>query len=127
MRDSITAIAPAARPIIGSTAQVGMSNIPSALAFLAVGFSSAVVGPFALPLPLGGYGMPGCYLLQSAENAAFPVAYSGSSTATFSLQLPNWFGLIGLQLYLQGWAVAPGVNPGYTIVSNGVEWAIGNS
>jgi len=28
---------------------------------------------------------------------------------------------------LQGWAVAPGANAGNTIVSNGLEWGIGNS
>jgi hypothetical protein len=46
-------------------------------------------------------------------------------TATYSLPLPNWSGLIGLHLYLQGWANAPGVNAGNTIVSNGIDWLIG--
>jgi hypothetical protein len=41
------------------------------------------------------------------------------------LPLPNWSGLIGLHLYLQGWANAPGVNAGNTIVSNGIDWLIG--
>ena len=48
-------------------------------------------------------------------------------TATFSLPLPNTAGLIGLHLYLQGWAYAPGANAGDMIVSNGVEWLIGNT
>lgn len=39
----------------------------------------------------------------------------------------TWAGLIGLHVHLQGWASAPGANASNTIVSNGVEWVIGNS
>ena len=38
----------------------------------------------------------------------------------------NWGSLIGVPLYLQGWAPAPGANPAGVIVSNGIEWFIGN-
>lgn len=114
-----------ARPAINTTAQASLTNIPSSLAFVALGWNNALLGPFALPFHLIGYGMPGCYILQSTEAAAQPVTFTGSGTATYSLSLPNWTGLIGLHLYLQGWAPAPGVNPGNTVVSNGLEWVIG--
>lgn len=116
-----------ARPVISTTAQVAMSNVPSSIAFVALGWSRSMAGPFALPFPLVLYGMPGCYLLQSAESAGQPVTFTGASTAAFGLALPSWSGLIGLHVFLQGWAYAPGVNAGHTIVSNGVEWVIGNS
>jgi hypothetical protein len=102
-----------------------LTNIPSTLAFVAFGWNRTAIGPFALPFSLLGYGMSGCDLLQSSEFSALPVTFSGSSTATFSLPLPNISGLIGLRCYLQGWAYAPGVNPGHTIVSNALDWLIG--
>ena len=116
-----------ARPTIGTTAQAALANIPSAVAFVALGWSRTAFGVSPLPLSLAGFGMPGCDLLQSAEAAAEPVTFTGTGSATFSLPLPNMTGLVGAQLYLQGWALAPGVNAGNTIVSNGVEWGIGNA
>jgi hypothetical protein len=116
-----------ARPVINATAQASLTNIPSSLAFVALGWSRTMVGPFALPFPLAGYGMPGCYMLHSAEAAAQPVKFTGPTNATYSLPIPNWSVLIGLHLYLQGWAAAPGTNPGDTVVSNGLEWVVGNT
>jgi len=113
-----------APPVIGSTAQVVLTNIPSSLAFMALGWSNVSVGGIPLPLPLGSYGMPGCELLQSAEAPADPVQFTGPDTATYSLPLPNWSSLIGVRLYLQGWAAAPGYNAANIIFSNGVEWVI---
>jgi len=116
-----------ARPVIGTTGQAALTNIPSppAIAFVALGWSRTTSGFFSLPLSLAGFGMPGCDLLQSAEAAANPTTATGPGTATFSLPLPGITGLIGLHLYLQGWAVAPGTNSGNTIVSNGIHWYIG--
>jgi hypothetical protein len=119
------ALSPTANPTINTVATVTLSNIPSVVAFVALGWSRTSFGPFTLPLTLVTYGMPGCDLLQSAEAAAQPVTFTGASTATHSLPLPNWSGLVGLRVYLQGWAYAPGTNQGNTIVSNGIEWTIG--
>jgi len=116
-----------ARPVIGTTGQAALTNIPSppAIAFVALGWSRTTSGGFSLPLSLAGFGMPGCDLLQSAEAAANPTTATGPGTATFSLPLPGITGLIGVHLYLQGWAVAPGTNSGNAIVSNGIHWRIG--
>lgn len=112
-------------PMIAATARASLVNVPSTLAFVALGWSRTAIGPFALPLPMASWGMPGCNFLQSAEVAALPVTITGPNTATFTLPIPNMSVLIGAQVYLQGWAFAPGVNPGETIVSNGLNWGIG--
>jgi hypothetical protein len=116
-----------ARPVINTTASASVNNIPSSLAFVALGWSNTTFGAFALPLTLTGFGLPGCDLLTSSEFSALPVTSTGPGTATFSLPLPNINGLVGLHVYLQGWAYAPGVNAGDLIVSNSVDWGIGNS
>lgn len=114
-----------APPVINGTAQVSLTHIPSTVAFVAMGWSRTALFGLPLPLSLGSYGLPGCELLQSAEHAALPVSFAGAGTATYSLALPNWPGLVGINLYLQAWALAPAANPGNTIVSNGVEWLVG--
>jgi len=65
--------------------------------------------------------------LRLAKSVALEFSDMTPGTATYSLPMPNITGLIGLHVYLQSWAFAPGGNPGQTIVSNGIEWVIGNS
>ncbi len=115
-----------ARPIINTTARASLTNIPSVYAVVMLGWSNTSVGPFPLPLSLAPWGMLGCDMLQSAD-ASHLLTPTGAGTATYSERLPNWVGLIGLHIYLQGWAHAPGANPANVIVSNGVEWVIGNT
>jgi hypothetical protein len=118
---------PAERPTTNQTAQVLLANVPTSFAYVAIGWSRTMIGPFALPFPLAGYGMPGCDLLQSTEISMLPVTATGSGTATLSLPIPYFPALIGLHVYLQAWAYAPGANAGDLIVSNGIDWGIGNS
>jgi hypothetical protein len=113
--------------VINTSAQLSLSSIPSTIAFVALGWSNAMIGPFALPFSLAGYGMAGCDLLQSAEFATMQTTPTGPGAASFSLAIPNLPVLVGLHVYLQGWAPAPGANAGDTIVSNGIDWGIGNS
>jgi hypothetical protein len=123
----VLALSSVVRPIIDTTVQTSLTGTPSSVVFVALGWNRAAFGSFALPLSLTGFGMPGCELLQSSDAAALPTTSTAPGTATFSLRVPNNTGLIGLHVYLQGWAYAPGVNPGHTIVSNGIDWGIGNS
>ena len=116
---------PTALPRINATARASLVNAPTSPAFVALGWSSTSAGPFPLPMPLALYGMPGCNLLQSADLGSRPLTPTGPTTAAYSLPLPNWGGLLGLHIYLQGWAVAPGANSAAIILSNGVEWVIG--
>ena len=120
-------LAATAPPIIGQTGQVVVSNVPSPFAFVSAGWSNTVKGSLALPLLLTGIGMPGCYLLHSAELVGLPVAPSGSGTANFDWPVPNVGGLMWQRFYLQAWAFAPGQNAVGLTTSNGVEWLIGNS
>ena len=117
---------PAARPILGNTARVSLANAPTPFAFMVLGWSDNLFNGLGLPLSLAGLGMQGCFLLTSAESGALPVTPTGPGTADFVVPFPNIPQLIGLNAYLQGWAVAPGQNPGDAIVSNGVVWGIGN-
>jgi hypothetical protein len=71
--------------------------------------------------------MPGCDLLQSADAIAQPVSFTGPGTATYSAVVPNATVLIGQHVCLQGLAVAPGANAAGLIVSNGIEWVVGDS
>jgi hypothetical protein len=115
-----------APPIINTTAQVAVNNIPSPFSFVALGGSRTAVGPFPLPLSLSGIGMPGCDLLQSFD-VSLAATPTGPGSATFGLPIPNLPVLMGVHVYLQGWAIAPGANPASLIVSNGIDWGIGNS
>ncbi|MFY9343405.1 MAG: kelch repeat-containing protein [Planctomycetota bacterium] len=115
----------AAPPTIGTTAQALLTNAPSPLTFVAIGWSNTSAGPFQLPIPLIGYGMPGCYLLQSTEVLGEPTTTTGPGTATYALPVPLLASLIERHIYLQGWTVAPGANPAGIIVSNGLDWHIG--
>jgi hypothetical protein len=122
---SLTAIpVPGARPVIGTTAAVSLANVPTPLSFIALGWSRTDLGPLPLPASLAAFGMSGCNLLQSAEEAWHSTL---SGTSSFTLAVPNWSGLAGLRVYLQAWAPAPGMNSGNAIVSNGIEWIIGCS
>jgi len=120
-----------ARPIINTTAQASLTNIPSSLAFVALGWSRTFFfgapGAFTLPHPLAAFGMPGCDLLQSADATAQLVSFTGPGTATCSLVVPNATALTGRQVFLQGLAAAPGANAAGLIVSNGIEWVVGDS
>lgn len=117
---------PEGLPVVGATARALLSNVPSPLAFVAMGWSNVSLGALLLPAPLDGYGMPGCSLLQSTDVVGLPVAFTGGTAATYSLPIPLWPGLLGVHVYLQGLAVAPGVNPANIIVSNGLDWQIGH-
>lgn len=119
-------LAGSAPPIIGTTAQVVLANAPTPFAFLAVGWSNTASGPTPLPISLAGIGMPGCQLLQSAEVLGLNTTATGTGTAAYDWPLANLGSLIGLHVYLQGWALAPGQNPANLIVSNGLEWVIGS-
>ena len=115
-----------APPVIGATGQLILTNAPTPFAFIAAGLSNTVWGAVPLPAPLAGIGMPGCLLLQSTDVGGLVTTSTGAGTAQYDWPLPNLGGLIGQRLYMQGWALAPGYNAIGIIVSNGVEWQIGN-
>ena len=82
-------------------------------------------GSLRLPLALDPFGMPGCVLRHSADVAALPTTAVGSGFE-YALPIPNQLTLLGLTMRLQAYAHAPGYNAAQTIVSNRLDWRIGD-
>jgi len=114
------------RPLLGQVASATIVNAPAPIAFVAMGLNDQTFGPFVFPLPLAGIGMPGCDLLQSTDILGLGVSLLTPATLSYSLAIPNALGLIGMRLYMQAYAYAPGYNPAQIIISNGVEWLLGD-
>jgi len=114
------------RPVLGQTASATIVDAPTPVAAVAIGWSNLFFGPVALPATLAGIGMPGCDLLQSADILGLGTSPLTPSTLSFSLAIPNATSLVGLHVYLQAYAFAPGVNPLQIVISNGIDWVLGN-
>ncbi len=114
------------RPLLGSTQLSEASNVPAGFALMALGLSDTFIGPFPLPLPLDGFGMTGCTLFHDAIVSEL-CSNVGPGVAQHGLAIPNNPALLNLVLFLQAWALAPGMNPGGVIVSNAMQLTIGNT
>ncbi|MGE3175056.1 MAG: sulfatase-like hydrolase/transferase [Planctomycetota bacterium] len=71
------------------------------------------VGP--APFDLSAYGMPGCRMLTQARWHMF----SGLTNDFWWVRVPNDPGLIGKELFLQGWVGDPGTNAMRTVTTAG--------
>ena len=112
---------------LGQTLGLAMANLPvsTSLAFGAFGLSREVLGSLVLPMPLDNFGLQGCWLVQDMSLAlTSPFVVNGASAAG-GLQIPNALGLIGVQLYHQGWVMASGANTGGVVTSNGLRIRVG--
>jgi hypothetical protein len=121
-------IAPAtnSRPVLGTSQLTDVTGVPSGGPFMAVGLSDTAVGPFALPLRLDGFGLSGCWLYHDCIDFAEPCMPIGPGTTRHTISVPNNAGLLGLQVYLQAWGLAPAANPAGQINSNAIELTVGN-
>ncbi|HEX5052843.1 MAG TPA: kelch repeat-containing protein [Planctomycetota bacterium] len=115
-----------ARPLLGQVARATIANAPTLAAGVALGFSDQSFGMLSLPLSLAGAGMAGCDLLQSADVLGLGATPQSASTLSFALAVPQQPSLLGNRVFLQAYALAPGVNPAQWIVSNGVAWSFGD-
>ena len=115
------------RPVLGQTGSATIVDAPTTFAAVAMGWSNLSFGPLPLPLPLDSIGMSGCSLLQSADILGLGTLPLSASTCSFSLAIPGVPSLIGMHLYLQAYAIAPGVNPLQIVISNGIDWVLGDS
>ena len=115
-------------PIAGKTGSALLAFAPVNLGYVALGFSNTVYNGIPLPLDLASLGLPGCLQLQSSDAIGLPVLAAGPGNATvqFNLAIPDSVIWWDVTLYLQAIAPAPGANPAEHIVSNGIEWTIGN-
>ncbi len=114
-------------PRIGETFRSDVADVPFGFPFVALGTSNQFVGPFPLPLVLDGFGFQGCLLHHNALVSQPCVLQSPPTLARHELPIPNVPALLTSRLYLQAWSLAPGVNPGGVVFSNGLEITIGNS
>jgi hypothetical protein len=114
--------APASLPILGTTFNQIVSNIPitAPIGFVILGFTSfAPAG-----VDLTGLGAPGCKQWQSIDaDVLFFVA--GSPTHTFGLAIPNNVVFAGTVIFTQGAVLSPGINPLGVISSNGGRMSVG--
>jgi PKD repeat protein len=112
------------RPQLGNVHTVTFNNLPQSLGILITGFSrsSSVFGP--LPLGLGAFGAPGCFGRVSSDVTTFVVGAGNS--ASWSLNVPNAGGLIGLALYNQMLVFDPGFNALGAVMSDAVASQVGN-
>ena len=123
---------PAAPPILGATGSASIAGVPSTgfpfpIGGVSLGFSDALLGGAAvLPLSLAPLGMPGCHLLHSNEVTLSATLSGVPGVWDFALAIPNDTSLLQLHVYLQAIAAAPGANTAQLIVSNGIDWLIGN-
>ena len=117
---------PTTQADIGTTATALLNNAPSTVAAIAIGWSNTTYGGSSLPLDLGSMGMPGCQQLQSLNALAEVIVAGSGNVLQYDQPIPNstiWF---GVKFYTQGFCVAPGANAQGVIVSNGIQWTIGN-
>ena len=64
-------------------------------------------------------------LRHAAEIDRLPTSAAGGRVE-YALAIPNQLPLLGLVIRLQAYAFAPGVNAAQTIVSNRLDWRIGD-
>jgi hypothetical protein len=118
---------PQALPVIGGTARATVANVPAGTAFVALGTSDTEAAGMPLPLDLGPFGMPGCSLWQSADLALlWPTTPGAAATATFTMDVPDELWLVGMDVYAQAWAPAPGANAGGLVTSDAIAFRIGH-
>lgn len=116
---------PNGAPILGATARALISNAPTPVFAVTAGFNTTTIGQFPLPLPLDGFGMTGCVLRHSADILGLPVSPVAGSLE-FALPIPNQIALLGQFVRLQAYGYAPGQNLAEIIVSNRLDWRIGD-
>lgn len=114
-------------PIVGQTSQALLSRQGGiGIPFMMIGFSESMLGAFALPLPMDGFGFSGCWLHQDAVALGLTCSTTAPDQAEYSLPIPDAAVLSGFRVYLQGYSLVPGANPGGIVMSNALRLVLGN-
>jgi hypothetical protein len=118
---------PNTAPVIGLTGSASITNAPTQLGGVTLGFSKThAAGLPILPLSLAAVGMPGCNLWHSNDIRGLPVSSATPGVLHFGLQIPTAPTIVGQIIYLQAYCYDPLASPRKFIASNGLEWLIGN-
>ena len=113
------------RPALGTSFGWSIHGLGAAApaSLLGIGFQGASWNGQALPLALDGYGMPGCSLWT--DLAATQVLVTAGGTASWSVAVPNQPGLLGTQLYAQGFPLVAAANPAGVLATAALEAVVG--
>lgn len=115
--------APGLLPWLSSTFELRVSPVPVGQAAI-VGLGSRVQwGAVPLPLPLGGYGMPGCTLFAGGDDLRFVVPLG--ATAALSLAIPNLPFALGVEFDAQAAVLDPAANSAGLVVTGAGTMTIG--
>jgi hypothetical protein len=111
------------RPVLGTTLNTEITNVPNGLAVLGLGVSNTASGALTLPFDLTVIGMTGCTLL--ADPLVSQVVSGSPPTVTWSLAVPNDPALIGFVLFGQAFPLDPAANPFGFTASNAARIKVG--
>lgn len=115
-----------AMPRLGTVWGLRVQNLPTAantLATLALGLSNTLSAGGPLPMSLAAAGMPGCFLLTSAEATSLAPAVGGA--AIFGLLIPGSTAFLGLELFAQGGVFDLSANAAGIALTEGAAARIG--
>lgn len=115
--------APSSRPALGTSFAMNLDNLPLGVALLGLGFSNTTSGPFSLPFDLSVFGMPTCFLITDPAVTLFLVG--SGTTASSSIAIPMDPGMLGLNLFAQGFSIDPVANAAGLCVSNAGRAKVG--
>lgn len=113
------------RPVLGQQARLRIADAPTPWIGITVGFDNQSTGGNALPSDLTALGMPGCALLHSAELTGLAATATANGTE-FRLQLPPENTLLGADVFVQAYALAPGANAAGVVTSDARHWTLGD-
>ncbi len=114
-------MAASSRPVLGSTVNLSVTNIPPGSPFGAVLFGFVGFNP---GVSLTSIGMPGCFRYTDGAASVLFIAPPGSATVPFGVPMVPAF--VGVHVYCQGVSYSPPLTPLGAIASNGVDLGLGN-
>jgi hypothetical protein len=114
-------LAPNAVPALGSSPSLVISSLPAAsgAALLAMGFLDPTFAGYALPLPLGAFGLPCQLWIAPAPGGISVVPHSGGS-ASAQLSIPAAPALAGLGVGAQAFVLDRAAPGGLGSLTNGI-------
>ena len=117
---------PGSVPGIGQLFQMALTNLPPSslnVLFGIAGLDNQSWNGAPLPLSLNSFGMPGCSLWVRPDVSVL-LGSAGASTS-WSILIPCFPALVGMDVYVQTAVVAPGANAAGFLLSNAGHIAVG--